>query len=47
MWSKQISSTDPDSRSIMIVKNIVEVAYNVQNAVDDKHNLIVSGSKQG
>ena len=38
---KQISSTDPDSRSIIIVKNIVEVAYNVQNAVDDRHNLIV------
>ena len=38
---KQISTTDPDSRSIIIVKNIVEVAYNVQNVVDDKHNLIV------
>ena len=38
---KQISSTDADSRSIIIVKNIVEVAYNVQNVVDDKHNLIV------
>ena len=38
---KQISTTDPDSRSIIIVKNIVEVAYNTQNAVDDKHNLIV------
>ncbi len=38
---KQISTTDKDSRSIIIVKNIVEVAYNVQNAVDDKHNLIV------
>ena len=38
---KQISTTDPESRSIIIVKNIVEVAYNVQNAVDDKHNLIV------
>jgi len=38
---KQISSTDPDSRSILVVKSIVEVAYNVQNAVDDKHNLIV------
>jgi len=37
---KQISTTDADSRSIIIVKNIVEVAYNVQNAVDDKHNLI-------
>ena len=38
---KQISTTDPDSRSIIIVKNIVEVAYNVQNVVDDKHHLIV------
>lgn len=38
---KQISTTDPDSRSILIVKSIVEVAYNTQNAVDDKHNLIV------
>jgi len=38
---KQISTTDADSRSIIIVKNIVEVAYNTQNAVDDKYNLIV------
>ena len=38
---KQISTTDPDSRSIIIVKNIVEVAYNVQNGVDGKHSLIV------
>ena len=38
---KQISTTDPDSRSIILVKNIVEVAYNTQNVVDDKHNLIV------
>ncbi len=38
---KQISTTDPDSRSILITKSIVEVAYNVQNAVDDKHNLVV------
>ena len=42
---KQIGTTDPDSRSIIIVKNIVEVAYNVQNAVDDKHNLIVQRSE--
>jgi seryl-tRNA synthetase len=39
--AKQISTTDPGSRSILVVKNIVEVAYNVQNAVDDKYNLIV------
>ena len=38
---RQISTNDPDSRSILIVKSIVEVAYNTQNAVDDKHNLIV------
>lgn len=38
---KQISTTDPDSRSILVVKSIVEVAYNTQNAVDDKNNLIV------
>jgi len=38
---KQISTTDPDSRSILITKSIVEVAYNVQNVVDDKHNLVV------
>src|SRR5450432_1883671 len=38
---KQISTTDPDSRSIIIIKNIVEVAYNTQNVVDDKHNLII------
>jgi transposase len=38
---KQISTTDADSRSILVTKAIVEVAYNIQNAVDDKHNLIV------
>jgi transposase len=38
---KQISTNDTDSRSILITKSIVEVAYNTQNAVDDKHNLIV------
>jgi transposase len=38
---KQISTTDADSRSILITKSIVEVAYNVQNVVDDKYNLIV------
>ena len=38
---KQISSTDTDSRSILVTKSIVEVAYNTQNVVDDKHNLII------
>lgn len=35
----QISTTDPDSRQIIIRNNITEVAYNVQTTVDDKHNL--------
>ncbi len=38
---RQISTNDADSRSIIIVKSIVEIAYNTQNVVDDKHNLIV------
>lgn len=38
---KQISTTDPDSRDIVPVKNTVEIVYNTQNVVDDKHNLIV------
>lgn len=35
----QISTTDPDSRKLPIRQNIVEVSYNVQSTVDDKHNL--------
>ena len=38
---KQISTTDTDSRSILVTKAIVEMAYNTQNVVDDKYNLIV------
>ena len=38
---KQISTIDRDSRSIIIVKSIVEVAYNVQNVIDNKYNLVV------
>lgn len=38
---KQISTTDGDSRAIIINKNIVEVSYNIQTAVDAKHNLYV------
>lgn len=37
----QISTTDPDARALPLKMNIVEVAYNLQSAVDDKHNLIV------
>lgn len=38
---KQISTTDAQSRALIINKNIVEVAYNTQAAVDAKHNLFV------
>jgi len=38
---KQISTTDAQSRALIINKNIVEVAYNTQTAVDAKHNLFV------
>ena len=37
----QISMTDPDARAMPIHMNIVEVAYNLQSVVDDKHNMIV------
>lgn len=37
---KQISTTDPEARALPIQRSIVEVAYNLQSAVDDKHNLI-------
>jgi transposase len=38
---KQISTTDSDSRALIINKNIVEVSYNTQAAVDAKHYLLV------
>jgi len=35
----QISTTDPDSRQMIVRNNITEVAYNVQTTVDAKHNI--------
>jgi len=37
----QVSSSDPDSRQMIIRNNITEVAYNVQTTVDAKHNLLI------
>ena len=37
----QVSTTDPESRSMPIHHNQIEVAYNIQCATDDKHCLIV------
>lgn len=36
----QISTSDPDSRQMIIRNNITETAYNVQTSNDAKHNLI-------
>ena len=38
----QISTTDPDSRALLVQGQVVEVSYNIQAAVDDKHNLVVA-----
>jgi hypothetical protein len=37
----QISTTDADSRGLLLHRNIVEVSYNVQTAVDAEHNLLI------
>lgn len=37
----QVSTVDPDSRSLVVKTDIIEVAYNTQVATDDRHNLIV------
>jgi len=37
----QISTTDPESRSLTVKDNIAEISYNIQSATDSKHNLIV------
>jgi transposase len=35
----QVSTSDPESRQIMVRNNITEVAYNVQTKVDAKNNI--------
>ena len=37
----QVSTSDPDSRQMIIRNNITEVAYNVQTTVDAKNNLLI------
>lgn len=37
----QISVTDPDSRSVVLLRNIVNVGYNIQASSDAKHKLLV------
>ena len=37
----QISTTDSDARSMILHGSVIEVAFNVQTTVDEKHKLIV------
>lgn len=39
---KQISLTDPDAKSVVLHRNIVNVGYNVQAGCDAKHKLFVN-----
>ena len=38
----QISTTDADARALLIQGQVVEVSYNMQAAVDQRHNLVVA-----
>lgn len=38
---EQISTSDPESRQMMIRNNITEVAYNTQTTVDAENNLLI------
>lgn len=38
----QISVTDPDSRAVVLLRNIVNVGYNIQASSDEKHKLLVA-----
>ena len=38
----QVSTTDPDARALLVQGQVVEISYNIQAAVDSKHNLVVA-----
>jgi len=38
----QISTTDEDSRALLVHGQVVEISYNMQAAVDNKHKLVVA-----
>ena len=38
----QISTTDEDARALLVQGQVVEVSYNTQAAVDQKHSLVVA-----
>jgi transposase len=39
---EQISLTDPDSRAVVLHRNIINVGYNIQASSDEKHKLLVA-----
>lgn len=39
---KQISMSDPDSRSLPIKDGVTDICYNIQSVADSKHSLIVA-----
>ena len=38
----QVSTTDTDARALLVQGQVVEVSYNVQAAVDEKHKLVIA-----
>ena len=38
----QISTTDSDARALLVQGQVVEISFNIQAAVDSKHNLVVA-----
>lgn len=38
----QVSTTDADARALLVQGQVVEVSYNLQAAVDEKHKLVVA-----
>ena len=38
----QVSTTDADARALLVQGQVVEVSYNMQAAVDEKHKLVVA-----
>ncbi len=41
---EQISLTDPDSRAVILLRNVVNVGYNVQASSDSKHKFLTGFS---
>lgn len=42
--ASQISLTDPDARSVILHRNVVNVGYNIQAGCDAKHNLFINNA---